>query len=331
MTALDQPTKPRRPKTGSSPRQLSMGLLWTVLSAAAFGASGPLAKSLLDLGWSPAALVGARLGGATLVLAAPAFLSARRRWRPTRRAVVRLIGYGIVATGGAQLCFFNAVRYLPIGTAILLEFSAPIWLIAIYALRGRRRPRTTTVAAAMLAVVGMSLVLDVLHAGAIDLRGLAWGLGAAGCLCGYYLLGESGSTRSGDNVPPLVTVAAGTGVGTGVVLIAALLGLQPWHAATGEVELAGTTLPWWLPLSLLIMVPTVLSYVLGILGLRRLGGAAASFVGLAEVLFAVAFSAVLVGQLPGEVQLIGMALVVVGIAVAQRTARKDVTGAEPRQ
>ena len=336
MTALDQSTNPPETTAVTAARRMSAGVAWAVLSAAAFGVAGPLAKSLLDLGWSPAALVAARLGGATVVLAVPAFLSARGRWRPTSRAVARLASYGIVATGGAQLCFFNAVRYLPIGTAILLEFSAPIWLIAIYALRQRRRPHAATVAAGGLAVIGMSLVLDVLHAGAIDLRGLAWGLGAAGCLCGYYLLGENhGGDRAGRSatpVPPLVTAAAGTGFGACMIVVAAAFGLLPWHvAAAGRVELAGSSWPWLLPMVLLIMVPTVVAYTLGLLGIRRLGGAAASFVGLAEVLFAVGFSAVLVAQLPGSSQLLGMALVVAGITVAQWTDRRRVLEPVPRQ
>ena len=78
---------------------------------------------------------------------------------------------------------------------------------------------------------------------------------------------------------------------------------------------------WLVPLALLIMIPTVLAYLLGIVAVRRLGGAAASFVGLAEVLFSVLLSIVLVGQLPGPAQVVGMVLVVTGIVVAQRAAQ----------
>ncbi len=46
----------------------SAGLLPAVVSAATFGLAGSLARSLLDLGWSPAAVVVARVGGAFLVL-----------------------------------------------------------------------------------------------------------------------------------------------------------------------------------------------------------------------------------------------------------------------
>ena len=57
-------------------------------------------------------------------------------------------------------------------------------------------------------------------------------------------------------------------------------------------------MPWWVPLPLLILVAAVLAYLTGIVAVRRLGSAVASFVALTEVLFAVVFAAVLLGQQP---------------------------------
>ncbi|MBA8793503.1 drug/metabolite transporter (DMT)-like permease [Friedmanniella endophytica] len=299
------------------------GVLLALGAAAAFGSSGTLARSLLDLGWSPAALVAVRLGGAALVLLVPALLAARR-WRPSRRSVLRLALYGLVAAGGAQFCYFSAIQYLPVATAILIEFTAPIWLIAVYAVLHRRRPSPLVLLAAALALVGLVLVLDVLHAGAVDPRGLAWALGAAACACGYFLLSDStggASEATGgteDEIPPVLMAAAGTGLGAVFVLAVGATGLMPLAARTGTARLTGLDLPWWAALAVLVAVPTVLAYLLGIAAIRRLGGASASFLGLAEVLFAVLFSALLVAQRPGAVQLAGMVLVIAGIVLAQR-------------
>ncbi len=52
--------------------------------------------------------------------------------------------------------------------------------------------------------------------------------------------------------------------------------------------------------------------------MRRLGSSVASFVALTEVIFAVVFAFVLLGQQPGLIQLLGGALVLAGIAVVQR-------------
>jgi drug/metabolite transporter (DMT)-like permease len=68
----------------------------------------------------------------------------------------------------------------------------------------------------------------------------------------------------------------------------------------------------------LILVSGVFSYLTGIVAVRRLGSSIASFVALTEVIFAVVFAFVLLGQRPGIIQLVGGALVLTGIAVVQR-------------
>lgn len=62
------------------------GLLFALLSAASFGLSGSLARSLIDAGWTPGAAVTVRILGAVLVLVVPAWLSLRGRWHLLRES-----------------------------------------------------------------------------------------------------------------------------------------------------------------------------------------------------------------------------------------------------
>ena len=64
-----------------------------------------------------------------------------------------------------------------------------------------------------------------------------------------------------------------------------------------------------------------LAYPSGIVAVRRLGSSLASFVSLTEVIFAVVIAFVLLGQRPGLMQLLGGALILVGIALVQRPVR----------
>ena len=59
-------------------RRYTGGLVLALVSASSFGLSGSLARSLLDLGWSPAAVVATRVGGAFLILLIPTLLLLRR-------------------------------------------------------------------------------------------------------------------------------------------------------------------------------------------------------------------------------------------------------------
>lgn len=297
------------------PARTTTGIVIAVVSAAAYGTSGSLAHPLLDLGWSAAAVTLLRLGGAGLVLAIPAAL-ALRRWRPSRAGVLRLIAYGLTATGGAQLCYFNAIRYLPVGTASLLEFTAPIWLLGYVWIRHGRRPSRSLLISAALALLGLVLVLDLFGGSTtgFDPRGLAWGFGSAFCLCAYFLLSDDHV----DAPPPVLMAGAGMLIGATMVAVVGIIGVLPLTVAPGTVTIGAARVGWQIAGASVILVPTVFAYLAGISAVRRLGSGPASFVALAEVIFAGLFGAILLGQLPSPVQLLGMALVVTGIAIAQR-------------
>jgi drug/metabolite transporter (DMT)-like permease len=292
------------------------GLLPAVSSAAAFGLSGSLARSLIDIGWSPAGVVAVRIGGAFAVLLIPSVLLLRRTGLPSGRQAAGLLVYGVVAVAAAQLCFFSAVQYLSIGIALLLEFLAPVLLIGWHWARSRRRPAAGVFAGAALALVGLALVLDLTGGLTLNPIGVAWGLGAALCLCTYFILSEGGGQT--QPVHPLLLTSAGTGIGVIVIIGLGLAGVLPLSASTGRTVIAGQTISWLLPMALLILVSAVFSYLTGIIAVRRLGSSIASFVALSEVIFAVIFAALLLSQQPTLQQLIGGGLILGGIAVVQR-------------
>jgi drug/metabolite transporter (DMT)-like permease len=291
-----------------------MGLVFALISAAAFGLSGSMARSLLDLGWSPAAVVAVRVIGAFVVLLVPCLLLLRRTGLPTSRQSARLLAYGVVAVALAQLCYFSAVQHLSIGVALLLEYTAPVLLIGYFWLRDRRRPTRAVLLGAVICLAGLTFVLDLTHGLTLNPIGVAWGLGAAVCLSVYFLLSEDAGD---DQVHPLLLTTAGTGVGGLVILAVGATGFLPLTAHTGSTELAGRPVAWWVPMGLLVTVSAVFAYLTGIVAVRRLGSSVASFVSLSEVIFAVAFAAVLLAQRPTAGQLIGGVLVLSGIAVVQ--------------
>jgi drug/metabolite transporter (DMT)-like permease len=304
-------------------RRYGGGLALALISASSFGLSGSLARSLLDLGWSPAAVVATRVGGAFLILLIPCLVLLRRIGLPTRAQSLRMLAYGVVAIALAQLCYFSAVQYLSVGVALLLEFLAPVILIGWHWARTQHRPAWSVLAGAGLSIVGLAFVLDLRDGLTLNPIGVAWALGAALCLCAYFLLSED----KGADAPihPLRLTTAGTGIGAVVLLGAAAAGILPLAAATGVTSLADWSVGWWLPIMLLILISAVLAYPSGIVAVRRLGSSLASFAALTEVIFAVAFALVLLGQRPGPMQLVGGALILAGIALVQRPSSRSAT------
>lgn len=297
-----------------APRATTAGLGLALLSAATFGTSGSFGRSLIDAGWSPAAAVTVRVGVAALLLAVPGVLALRGRWRLLRRGAGAVTLFGVIAIAGCQLCYFNALQHVSVGVALLLEYMGTVLVVGWLWARHRQRPRPLTMAGAVVAVAGLVLVLDLLGGGRVDLAGVLWGLGAAVGLAVYFVV----SSRAGEGgLPPVAMAGAGMGVGAVVLVALGVAGALPMRFTFGDVTFAGYRVGWLLPVVGLSLVAAVVSYVTGIHATRRLGAKLASFVGLTEVMFAVLFAWLFVGQLPTLTQLIGGVLIVVGIVLVR--------------
>jgi drug/metabolite transporter (DMT)-like permease len=93
--------------------------------------------------------------------------------------------------------------------------------------------------------------------------------------------------------------------------------------------MVGHRVSWLVPVLGLALVAAVVAFVAGIAAVRRLGSRLASFVGLSEVLFAVLFAWLLLGQRLDGLQLAGGALVVAGIALVRLDELGAPSGAAP--
>ena len=301
-------------------RSLNVGLAMGLLSAATFGTSGSFADSLIAAGWTPGAAVIARVAIAALVLTVPALLQMRSGHADW--ASVRTIGlYGAIAVAGAQLCYFNALAHLSVGVALLLEYSGILLVVAWGWMRHGHRPSRLAVAGGGAAIAGLVLVLDLAGAHRLDAVGALWELGAAVGLAAYFIL----SAETDESVPPLVMAWGGLVVGGIVLALASLSGLLSLHATFTAVTLLGRQVSWIIPVVGLALIAAVVAYVAGIAAVRLLGSRLASFVGLAEVLFAVVFAWLLLEQRLDATQLAGAALVVAGIALVRLDERRQPT------
>jgi drug/metabolite transporter (DMT)-like permease len=281
------------------------GLGLAALSAASFGLSGSVARGLMDAGWSAAAAVVVRILLATAVLAPVAAVQLRGRWSLVRRNLPLISAYGLVAVAGCQLAYFNAVAHLQVGVAVLIEYTAPIAVVGWLWLRHGQRPGWLTAGGAALGVAGLVLVLDLLSGAQVSAVGTGWALAAMTGAAVYFVL--SGQQDTG--LPATALAAAGLLLGGGVLLLAGVLGVVPLAASTGRVEFAAVGLPWWLPVLALGLVTAALGYVTGIAATRRLGSRLASFVALSEVLAAVVFAWLLLGERPRPIQALGGGLI----------------------
>jgi drug/metabolite transporter (DMT)-like permease len=134
----------------------------------------------------------------------------------------------------------------------------------------------------------------------------------------YFVL----SARIDDLLPPMVMAWAGLAIGAVALLVLGALGAVRLDASTADADFAGHHTSWIVPILGLSLVAAVIAYTSGIGAARLLGARLASFVGLAEVLFAVIFAWLLLGQRPSVLQGLGGLVVLAGIALVRADDRE---------
>ena len=222
---------------------LSVALLLVAMGSIQLGAS--FAKTLFQ-SVGPAGAVALRTALATLMLVA-----VLRPWRAKIRAGARgaLLVYGI-SLGVMNLLYYMALRTLPLGITVSIEFTGPL---AVAVLSSRRAIDFLWIA---LAVAGLGLLLPLVPGHeSIDATGALFALGAGTCWALYIVFGQRAGADYGTQ-----SVALGS-------IIASIIVVPIGVSAAGGTLLSAQVLPYGLAIALL---STALPYTLEMMALTRL-------------------------------------------------------------
>lgn len=298
-------------------RARAWGVALALLSALCFGGSGAFGKALIQAGLDPLETVWLRIGGAVVVLLPVVVLvGGAARLRAARAHVPALIAHGITGIAGCQVLYYLAASRLPVGVAILLEFTGPVLVLA-WIRFGRRAPvHRSAVAGVAVAVAGLACVVEVWSGAGLDVIGVLAGLGAAGCQAAYFLVAE----RLAGRVDPLAMTAFGGVVAVVVLTPLAAPWALPWQVLASPIEVGARSMPGWVPVLWVVLVSTVLAYVAGAAAVHRLSAQVAGAIGYTEAIAATAAAWVLLGERLGPAQLAGGGVVLLGAFIAQRAA-----------
>lgn len=83
-------------------RTVIAGFLLTLASAFFFAVSGPIAKTMYAIGWTPGAVVLIRLAGSAVLLLIPTLIALRGRWGEVLTHWRTVVTYGLVSMAGVQ-------------------------------------------------------------------------------------------------------------------------------------------------------------------------------------------------------------------------------------
>lgn len=217
----------------------------------------------------------------------------------TRADLVPLIGLGVM-TGLVTIAFLAAIERIPLGTAVAIEFLGPLTVAAVRGRGGR------ALAWPLLALVGVVLLTRPWH-GTVNVDGVTYAVLAAFGWAGYIVLTQ----KLGDRFSGL------SGLSMTVPIAAVTAGI------VGIPQAAGHLSPRVLLIAagLALLLP-VIPFALELLALRELTPTAFGTLMALEPAMGVLLGLVVLGQRAAPIQLLGVALVVLAGAAAQRGGRR---------
>ncbi len=308
------------PGIGAANRRL--GILMACAASALFAVNGTVSKGILLEGMPALRLTELRSAGAFVIILVCLLLWQPERLRVTRGELPVLALYGVVGFAAVQVFYFIAIRELPVGIALLIEYTAPIF-IALWARFGEKQPiRQRFWWALALAMVGLAMVAEVWQGATLDGLGVLAGFLAALSLAFYFVVGDRMVSRRGRD--PVSLTCYAFGFATLFLTLIQPWWTFPWSILGEETDLLGPTLPVWGLALWMIVLGTVAPFLLIIGSLRHLTATGASVIGMVEPVLAFAVAWVLLEEALTPLQILGAVTVLTGVLLAEtsRTSRR---------
>ncbi len=306
------------PRNAPHERRPIRGYGLYLIAALLFAFNGTVSKFILLTGMPPERLSQLRVSAAFLILFAVVALRNREALRLHRSEVRLLLAYGVLGIAFTQWLYFVAIGRLPVGVALLIEFTAPV-MVALWLRFGRGQAVRDRVWVALgLSLLGLALVAQVWKGLTLNGIGVLAAFGAAGALAIYYLLGERGvATRDAVSL-----TMWGFGAAAAFWVVAAPWWTFPWDQLAGSARVLDATsvdVPLWALAFWMVVLGTVVPFALSVAALRHIRAEQASVIGMVEPVLATIIAYLLLNESLAPIQLMGGALVLVGIVLAERS------------
>jgi drug/metabolite transporter (DMT)-like permease len=224
---------------------------------------------------------------------------------------------GTLGVAASNYFYYVAIQRTNVATAIIVQYTAPVWVLLYVVARGQQKPSLQKVVAVALAVTGIALVIGIFgarnggHALRLDSYGLTAALLASFSFAFYNVAGHRILARY-DRWRILVwTLAAAAAFW--------LFVNPPWKVFAAHYAPAQ-----WLFLFVFSMISVLGAFSLYFLGLQHLEPTRAIIVSCMEPVFSIVLAALLLGEILRPIQTLGIVLVLAAIVIVQRPSRLGV-------
>jgi len=292
--------------------------IYLVFGSLFFAVSSIPAKLAMESGISALRLTQIRTMGAFLILFLYVFLKNKKSLKINIKELPILIIFGLFGFAAVNVFYFLAILKLNVGIALIIEFTAPIWIALWMRFIQKKIVSKLMWWGLVVGLTGLVLIAQVWRGLTLDGFGVIYALLDALALAVYFLVGEKlVGFKSSE-----ATMAWGLGISSAFFAI-----IQPWwnfpFEKLGKVvdltgRLAGVSIPAYFLILWIVILGTAVPYFLVLNGLRGLSAATSSSIGMLEPVFGGIFAWIFLYEKLNFTQSIGAIVVLVGIYLANR-------------
>ena len=292
--------------------------IYLVFGSLFFAISSIPAKLAMESGLSAWRLTQIRTIGAFLVLFIYVYLKNKQSLKIKAKELPILIVFGVFGFAAVNLLYFLAIQRLNVGIALIIEFTAPIWIALWMRFIQKKLVSKLMWWGLVIGLTGLVLIAQVWRGLTLDGLGVLFAVLDAFALTIYFLVGEKlVGVKSSE-----ATMVWGLGISSAFFAI-----IQPWWTfpfkEMGNIvdltgRLSGISLPTFYLVLWVILFGTAIPYFLVLNGLRGLSAAKTSSIGMLEPVLGGIFGWIFLYENLNFIQSVGVVVVLVGIFLANR-------------
>lgn len=241
----------------------------------------------------------------SLVVLAPILFARRgaRLVRLSRRDVLALLLIGVFGIAGSNYFYYYAIQVTNVATAIVLQYTAPVWVLMYMVARRLQRATAQRVSAVALALLGIALITGIIGGHMqISVRGLIGAEAAALAFASYNVA-----------IPPLLERHDRWKVLVWLLFFAAVF----WQLVNPPWKFPHLVGEQWLFLCVFALTSVLLPFSLYIAGLQHLDATRAIVTSCLEPVFSIIIAAIALGEGVTLVQTVGVLIVLAATVLIQ--------------
>jgi drug/metabolite transporter (DMT)-like permease len=286
------------------------GMLITLVSAASFGVSAPIAKFIYKYGITPNFMLALRFSIATLFIWGYIFLNRKKiKYKLNKDQLLIMMAIGGLVYFLTTAFYFNAIKFIPVSIHVMIFYTYPFMVNIFAFLVLKENISKIQLISMVIAFIGLLLTISINSLG-INSTGLLLSLLAA-LFNGMYIL-LLGLKKIGE-VDSIVT-AAYTNLFSSISFFV-------YCGVKGEVQL-GVPFNAWVGIVFIALVSTAIAIVALSKGVRMIGASKASIISTFEPLEGVFLSLMFLGESMNLKQIIGGVLILVAIIMINSSDNK---------